>query len=252
VDTLRDEACPVCGETDAYDGDECKVCGFVAPPDKFQDPDVDMHKQLDLRGNGDLDSGDVPGLNADINDADGDGLDDNTGEPIGDQQPMLTCPNCGYEVVGGEPQTVSTEDDVMGDASEASPDGPAAGDPCPNCGEAPLMSPEEMAESGLGEPDPEGEDAPPVDEDGNPVGPGDELEDEDPDDPDAVEKGPDDEEDPEMEDRGSPFPDGDDSDDDHSDEDDDSPFPKDDDGDDDEDEDPDDEPASKKFPPGKK
>lgn len=49
VDTLRDEECPVCGEADAYDGNRCEVCGFDAPPKMFQDPDLDMAKQLDLR-----------------------------------------------------------------------------------------------------------------------------------------------------------------------------------------------------------
>jgi hypothetical protein len=49
VDTLRDEECPVCGESDAYDGNRCDVCGFDAPPKMFQDPDLDMAKQLDLR-----------------------------------------------------------------------------------------------------------------------------------------------------------------------------------------------------------
>lgn len=49
VDTLRDEECPVCGESDAYDGNRCDVCGFDAPPKMFQDPDLDLAKQLDLR-----------------------------------------------------------------------------------------------------------------------------------------------------------------------------------------------------------
>jgi hypothetical protein len=50
VDTLRDEECPVCGEADAYDGNECQVCGFIAPPKMFMDPDLDAAKQQDLRG----------------------------------------------------------------------------------------------------------------------------------------------------------------------------------------------------------
>lgn len=49
VDTLRDEACPVCGETEAYTGDDCGVCGFKKPPDAFMDPDVEKAKQVDLR-----------------------------------------------------------------------------------------------------------------------------------------------------------------------------------------------------------
>lgn len=49
VDTLRDEACPICSEVDAYDGNECQICGYVAPPKPFRDPDVDLAKTLDLR-----------------------------------------------------------------------------------------------------------------------------------------------------------------------------------------------------------
>ena len=49
VDTLRDEECPVCGEADSYDGNECQVCAYTAPPKMFQDPDLDMAKQMDLR-----------------------------------------------------------------------------------------------------------------------------------------------------------------------------------------------------------
>lgn len=49
VDTLRDEECPVCGEHDSYDGNECQVCAYIAPPKMFQDPDLDLAKQMDLR-----------------------------------------------------------------------------------------------------------------------------------------------------------------------------------------------------------
>lgn len=49
VDTLRDEACPVCGDRDSYSGDNCLVCGYVKPPEKFGDPDLSKAKQVDLR-----------------------------------------------------------------------------------------------------------------------------------------------------------------------------------------------------------
>jgi len=49
VDTLRDEECPVGGEAESYDGSECQVCGFIAPPKMFQDPDLDVAKSVDLR-----------------------------------------------------------------------------------------------------------------------------------------------------------------------------------------------------------
>lgn len=42
VDTLRPEACPVCGDQDVFKGQRCPVCGFVAPPDIFRDPDIEQ------------------------------------------------------------------------------------------------------------------------------------------------------------------------------------------------------------------
>ncbi|MFF7198162.1 hypothetical protein ACFZAM_31200 [Streptomyces sp. NPDC008079] len=49
VDTLREEACPVCGDGDTYDGQMCQICGFISPPVQFRDPDLDAAKRMDLR-----------------------------------------------------------------------------------------------------------------------------------------------------------------------------------------------------------
>lgn len=49
VDTLREDACPVCGDRDTFDGSQCQVCSYVAPPKMFQDPDLEKARQLDLR-----------------------------------------------------------------------------------------------------------------------------------------------------------------------------------------------------------
>jgi hypothetical protein len=186
------------------------VCGFVAPPDKFQDPDVDMHKQLDLRNNSDLDAGDVAGLNADTNDRDGDGFDDNTGEPIDEEEagamddtvPLLVCPNCGFEAEAAPPVSVSTAaPEGMAPADEGL--GAAEGDLCPNCGKAPLMGPDEQAEMGMapaGEQDPNADpDAIPEEEgqeDDSPFPPkkGDDDEEEDPGDVDRDDDDPEDDE----------------------------------------------------------
>jgi hypothetical protein len=46
VDTLRQESCAVCG-SDIYNGRECNVCGYIAPPAPFSDPDVDKAAELD-------------------------------------------------------------------------------------------------------------------------------------------------------------------------------------------------------------
>ncbi len=61
VDTLRDEECPVCGERDSYDGNSCQKCGFDAPPQMFQDPDLGAAKALDLRKDIGQDAGTLPG-----------------------------------------------------------------------------------------------------------------------------------------------------------------------------------------------
>jgi hypothetical protein len=149
VDTLRDEACPVCGEENAYDGNECQVCGFQAPPKQFQDPNLDLAAQVDLRkDNADLDGTDVSDLNDDINDRDKDGLDDETGAPIGEQndgdvQPALTCSNCGTAFEAGEPTTTDTRDPQVGDSGS----GPDAGDVCPVCGKGVLETGTELAEA---------------------------------------------------------------------------------------------------------
>lgn len=49
VDTLREDSCPVCGDRDTFNGANCEVCGYVAPPKIFQDPDLEKAKQMDLR-----------------------------------------------------------------------------------------------------------------------------------------------------------------------------------------------------------
>jgi hypothetical protein len=152
VDTLRDASCPVCGEPDAWDGDTCPVCGFVQPPQMFQDPDLDKARQVDLRKNdGDLNGTDVSDLEAQTNDRDRDGLDDVTGEPINaeeqegdfDEQPELVCPACETPFEAAEPQTINTRDPEAGSDSLG---GPEAGDICPACGKAELMTGTELQE----------------------------------------------------------------------------------------------------------
>lgn len=47
VDTLRTErVCPVCGSD--MDSDKCDVCGYDAPPESLQNPDLDQAKMEDL------------------------------------------------------------------------------------------------------------------------------------------------------------------------------------------------------------
>jgi hypothetical protein len=60
VDTMREEQCPVCGDQDSYNGSNCQVCGYISPPDKFGDPDLEKAKEVDLRG------GDTEGANGEL------------------------------------------------------------------------------------------------------------------------------------------------------------------------------------------
>jgi rRNA maturation protein Nop10 len=156
VDTLRDEQCPVCGESsNAYDGDTCAVCGFVAPPSQFQDPDVDRHKQLDLRGKDELAQGQDGQIQQSLTDTDRDGLDDQTGLPVDaqtaaeegalDQQPLLGCNVCGEQFEAAHPQSVDTADPQNAEGL----DGPAEGDLCPACGQGALESGTELAQQGI-------------------------------------------------------------------------------------------------------
>jgi hypothetical protein len=146
VDTLRDESCPICGESsNAYDGRNCLVCGWEAPPKMFADPDLEMAKQVDLR----KDVIDPTGM-------DGTGVGDFADESaggleVGEQVPGLQCDNCGAEFDAGQPQTTNTDDPEAGDRG----DGPAEGDICPECGVGELVPPD-VLDSDQDEEDPQG------------------------------------------------------------------------------------------------
>lgn len=146
VDTLRDESCPICGEsTAAYDGRNCGVCGWEAPPKMFADPDLEMAKQVDLRKDV-LDPSGQDGTDV------GDFADESAGGlEVGEDQPDLVCDNCGTTFDAGQPQTTNTEDPEAGDRG----DGPAEGDVCPECGVGELVPPD-VLEGDQNEEGPEG------------------------------------------------------------------------------------------------
>lgn len=83
VDTMRAEACPVCGDDESYNGDKCSVCGYIQPPSQFTDPDLTKAREQDLRQE---QAGGLP-----VNE----GLEDASGDP------SLQCNNCG-EVFSAE------------------------------------------------------------------------------------------------------------------------------------------------------
>jgi hypothetical protein len=166
VNTLREEECPVCSESEVYDGERCPVCGFIAPPSMFRDPDLDMAKSVDLRQdqnpNADFGPGqadpNIPGgglidpsqLDAQGNPMDtaGDqlahpdqltpnGIEQGPGTPE-DGVPDLFCPACGSAFDAGQPVAVGT------DTAQPNAAGPEEGAPCPNCGQATLLSQGDM------------------------------------------------------------------------------------------------------------
>lgn len=118
VDTLRAEKCPVCGDDEGYNGEQCNVCGYTQPPSQFQDPDLSKAKEMDLRQE--------------------QGLDDVSG-PTGPEQAVapqgeedLQCTNCG-EVFSAEGDSATgTDDDATEEATPTTdpehPDDPKDGD----------------------------------------------------------------------------------------------------------------------------
>lgn len=58
VDTLRDEMCPICGNDQNFDGDECQMCGYKAAPDFLSDPDLtkaqEIRDESEVEGGGEL------------------------------------------------------------------------------------------------------------------------------------------------------------------------------------------------------
>lgn len=127
VDTLRDERCAICGNDVAYDGRECLVCGYLAPPKALGDPDTDKAKRLD-----DLKQS-VDDALLDV-DPSRKGADFDPGDldAIGAEENPILCPQCGTAF---DP----VEDEV------------AEGDPCPDCGKGVLAQaePEEGEEGEL-------------------------------------------------------------------------------------------------------
>lgn len=163
VDTLRDEACPICGNDTAYAGRECQICGYIMPIKAFGDPDVDKAKQLDdLKQNVDDQL-----LAADPSRRGGD-LDDPAATGSDSTSPALGCPGCGAEFEPEPPQTA----DAPGVAPQT---GPAEGDACPECNEAEL---EPVAQSPTPDPveDPEADE---LDQDKDQLPDDEEQEDED-------------------------------------------------------------------------
>jgi hypothetical protein len=162
VDTLRAENCTVCGNSTAFDGVQCQVCGYMAPPRPFGDPDTDTASRNDMRKQ--VLDGDV----ADPNDPTQQ-LGNQTGDPgeLQDQAedataqgaiPPLTCANCG---TGIQPAPPVSDGDT--------PAYPAEGDACPVCKKGELLSgqdPNEDADQD-GIPDEE-EQAPPGEEENDP------------------------------------------------------------------------------------
>jgi hypothetical protein len=144
VDTLRAENCTVCGNSSAFDGKQCQVCGYVAPPKAFGDPNTDVARDNDLRKQVlDGDQADPMDTDQPMGNQQGDpeelGNQDADAEAGEDTQlPMLTCVNCGTGVQPAPPASDGGE-----------PPYPAEGDACPVCKKGQLLSgAEEGAEEG--------------------------------------------------------------------------------------------------------
>lgn len=190
VDTLRMDTCPVCGESDSFDGDRCQVCNFVQPPAMFQDPDTGVARQMDLKQEpfdaGMVGPNGMPLPNVDTQQQAMEGVPGTPDDGIAD----LFCPACGFSAdtqapeTNNDPSMPSITDQITGTAPENSeepkddadgdeevaedpaeepaqdenpeaPSGPPAdtqglqeGDVCPNCGQATMLSPNDIGEMG--------------------------------------------------------------------------------------------------------
>ena len=112
IDTLREDACPVCGNEETYDGaSPCGTCGYLPPPDPFTDPDLGMATRVDLRGDQPLDPSLDPAQ-----------MDPGSKDPSGGQD--LECPSCGSVFPSG-PTAPTSAPDLTADPSDATRNIPA-------------------------------------------------------------------------------------------------------------------------------
>lgn len=140
VDTLRMEACPVCGEQDVWSGQRCPVCGFVVPPSMFRDPDVDkageVRDELDQEGEVNLPSEaqeaaqEAPGA-PQGSDPDADEQLTHPDQVAPDGVPAAQGPD--QPLTPGQEMAAGEEQEAAGDQEMA--DAEAAALSCPQCGE---------------------------------------------------------------------------------------------------------------------
>lgn len=124
VDTLREDSCPVCGDQDTFNGDVCSVCGYVAPPEIFQDPDLSVARNMDLRKNVEQFTG-QPGMPVDPDQLGPDG------QPLNNptQQDAGMSDQTGVPQPGGLPGEVQAEVQPAGDGTPMDQNGLAGGIP---------------------------------------------------------------------------------------------------------------------------
>lgn len=113
VNTLRQKSpCPQCGNDD-FDGDQCKWCGYVQPPDELDDPDLDMAQEYDHGQHENVEDG--PSDDDDLSQSTGaDGPDDLTSGDDGVINPEEDTEN-GFE---GDPNDISEVGPGGNDASD--------------------------------------------------------------------------------------------------------------------------------------
>jgi predicted RNA-binding Zn-ribbon protein involved in translation (DUF1610 family) len=56
----------------------------------------------------------------------------------------LMCPNCGFTTQAAQPTSIDMDTQELPNVGTAQMDGAQAGDVCPNCGSAQLLSPAEV------------------------------------------------------------------------------------------------------------
>lgn len=119
VDTMRAEACPVCGDDEGFSGEKCNVCGYTQPPSQFRDPDLSKAREVDLRQEQAEQAGADP---ADGINTDGPVDAQAPGQPGQDdtQNQTLECTNCG-EVFSAEGDAATSPGATEQDPAQATP-----------------------------------------------------------------------------------------------------------------------------------
>jgi len=127
-----------CSERDSWDGEECKVCGFITPPSEFMDPDLSKAQETDLRQDA-QDDPDATGLTCDTCGAQFADSAAPTPAVGGPTVPPVPAASAVPQAQGHKRAVVLDPNKGTG-LTEVADTSLSAGDPCPDCGTGTLVA----------------------------------------------------------------------------------------------------------------